>query len=125
MLGKELKGWFTAKGIKNVITKQHENITERGIRYFKKRMDDKLEKARFRDEEPESYWEKQYQEAVDHYNKENKQDAINMTPEDATKTENEYGAKTNLQIKARHDRRYPELEVGDVVRKFKKIEKFK
>ena len=48
-----------------------------------------------------------------------------MTPEDATKTENEYGVKTNLEIKARHDRRYPELEVGDVVRKFKKSEKFK
>ena len=43
-----------------------------------------------------------------------------MTPEDATKPENEYDVKTNLEIKARHDRKYPELEVGDIVRKFKK-----
>ncbi len=83
-------------------------------------MDDKLEDDRFRDEEPESYWKKHYQEAVDHYDKENKQDTINITPEDATKPENEYDVKTNLEIKARRDREYPELEVGDIVRKFNK-----
>ena len=107
-----------------MFTKQNANIAERGIRYSKKRMDDKLEDDRFRDEEPESYWKKHYQEAGDHYNKENKQDTINMTPEDATKAENEFDVKTSLEIKARHDRKYPELEVGDIVRKFKKREKF-
>ncbi len=120
----ELKGWFTSKGIKNVITKQHANIAERGIRYVKKRLDDKLENARFRDAEPQSYWNKHYQEATDHYNKENKQDTTNMTPDDATKPENVYDVKTNPEINARHDREYPVLEVGDVVRRFKKMEKF-
>ena len=69
IMSNDLKGWFRDKGIKNVITKQHANMAERGIIYLKKRMDDKLENDTYSDGGPESYWVKHYQEAVDHYNK--------------------------------------------------------
>ena len=122
--GNEMKGWFTTHNIKNIISKQHASIAERGIRYLKKRLDDKLENDRYRDGGPESYWKKHYQPIVDHYNKVNKQDTTNMTPDDAVKPENEYDVKTNLEIKAKHDLKYPVIEVGDVVRAFKKRPKF-
>ena len=47
-----------------------------------------------------------------------------MTPDDAVKPENEYDVKTNLEIKAKHDLKYPVIEVDDVVRAFKKRPKF-
>ncbi len=47
-----------------------------------------------------------------------------MTPNDAVKPENEYDVKTNLEIKAKHDLKYPVLEIGDTVRAFKKKPKF-
>ena len=65
MMSKELRGWFRAKGIKNIITKQRANVAERGIRYLKNRLDDKLESDRFRDGMPESYWKKHYKPIVD------------------------------------------------------------
>ena len=46
-----------------------------------------------------------------------------MTPENATKPENEYDAKANLEINAVHRRKYPEIEVGDTVRSFRKKKK--
>ena len=56
--GDEMRGWFIRKNIRNVISKQHASIAERGIRYLKKRLDDKLENDRYRDGGPESYWKK-------------------------------------------------------------------
>ena len=122
--GDEMKGWFIRKNIRNVISKQHASIAERGIRYLKNRLDAKLEPDRYRDKMPESFWEKHYKPIVDHYNQKNKQDTTNMTPDDAVKPENEYDVKTNLEIKAKHDLKYPVLDIGDTVRAFKKRPKF-
>ena len=122
--GDEMKGWFVRKNIRNVISKQHASIAERGIRYLKNRLDAKLEPDRYRDKMPESFWKKHYKPIVDHYNKVNKQDTTNMTPDDAVKPENEYDVKTNLEIKAKHDLKYPVLDIGDTVRAFKKRPKF-
>ena len=122
--GDEMKGWFIRKNIRNVISKQHASIAERGIRYLKNRLDAKLEPDRYRDMGQESYWKKHYKPIVDHYNQKNKQDTTNMTPDDAVKPENEYDVKTNLEIKAKHDLKYPVLDIGDTVRAFKKRPKF-
>jgi hypothetical protein len=121
--GNEMKGWFTRNNIRNVISKQHASIAERGIRYLKNRLDAKLEPDRYRDKMPESFWKKHYKPIVDHYNKVNKQDTTNMTPDDAVKPENEYDVKTNLEIKAKHDLKYPVLDIGDTVRAFKRGQK--
>ena len=37
---KELQGYFQRNGIKNVITNQHANDAERGIKYLNNRLDD-------------------------------------------------------------------------------------
>ena len=47
-----------------------------------------------------------------------------MTPDDAVKPENEYDVKTNLEIKAKHNLKYPVLDIGDTVRAYKKRPKF-
>ncbi len=43
-----------------------------------------------------------------------------MKPVEAEKPANEFDVKTNLEINARHNRKYPDIEVGDKVRTFRK-----
>ena len=38
-----------------------------------------------------------------------------MTPENAAKASSEMDAKTNLELRAKHNRRYPALALGDAV----------
>ena len=45
------------------------------------------------------------------------------TPEEALKPSNKSMVKFNLEIKKRSSRRYPDIEVGDTVRIFKKKDK--
>ena len=106
----------------SVITRQHAAVAERAIRMIKKRLDDKLSKSdvEYPDGEPESYWTKHVQAAVDWYNKENVQATTNMKPVEAEKPENEFDVKTNLEINAIHRRKYPVIEVGDEVRTYRK-----
>ena len=121
ILSKEFEKWFAAKGIKNVVTRQHAAIAERAIRTIKKRLDDKLESDKqFPKKAYKSYWAKHFTDAVNWYNEKHVQRTTNMTPADATKEENEFDVKTNLEINAVHRRKYPEVEVGDAVRSFRK-----
>ena len=39
---------------------------------------------------------------------------------DALKPENEFEVRNNILLKARHDRKYPSIKIGDVVRVFRK-----
>ena len=45
------------------------------------------------------------------------------TPEEALKPSNKSMVKFNLELKKRSSRRYPDIEVGDTVRIFKKNDK--
>jgi hypothetical protein len=49
--------------------------------------------------------------------------ATGLTPEDAKKEENEFFAKTNLEVKRISNRKYPELAVGNRVKVYKKKRK--
>ena len=44
-----------------------------------------------------------------------KHSAINMTPNEARKKDNELKARVNVAMKARKDKLYPEIKVGDKV----------
>ena len=49
--------------------------------------------------------------------------ATKHTPEDAMRPSNTAIIKFNLELKRRNSRKYPEIEIGDTVRIFKKINK--
>ena len=121
VLGNEVREWCKKNKITSVITRQHAAVAERAIRMIKKRLDDKLDSdVQYGDGEPESYWTKHVQAAVDWYNKDNVQATTNMKPVEAEKPENEFDVKTNLEINAIHRRKYPLIEVGDEVRTYRK-----
>ena len=43
-----------------------------------------------------------------------------MTPKEAMKPSNQLSVKLNLELKRKHSRKYPEINVGDQVKLFKK-----
>ena len=47
-----------------------------------------------------------------------------MTPNEARKPANQLQVKINLELKRRHDRKYPEIKVGDKVKLYKKKKTF-
>ena len=54
------------------------------------------------------------------YNNKNIHSATGLTPNDARKKDNEFKAKVSVAIKAKKNRLYPELEVGDRVKILRK-----
>ena len=57
---------------------------------------------------------------LDVYNNKDVHRSIQMTPAEARKPKNEAIVKANLQMRATHNRKYPELKVGDKVKVFRK-----
>ena len=47
-----------------------------------------------------------------------------MTPKDATKPSNQLQVKANLKMNRKHTRIYPDINVGDYVKIYKKKEKY-
>ena len=59
------------------------------------------------------------------YNNKNEHNSINMTPNEATKPDKAIEAEINMKMKARRDRIYPDLVVGDRVKIMLKYSKGK
>ena len=52
------------------------------------------------------------------YNYKNKHSATKMTPKDATKRTNHIQVKANVELTRKHTRIYPEMTVGDYLKKY-------
>ena len=113
-----------AKGRRNVgdssfliLPNEHANIAEQTIRTIKSMLDKRIE-------DNPRIWKTVLPEVLKKYNEKMVHSATGLTPVDATKEENEFYAKTNLEIKRISDRKYPELDVGNHVRVYKKKSRF-
>ena len=58
------------------------------------------------------------------YNNKLKHGSHGFTPADAAKRENSMDVRMNLEMKAKKNRKYPDLNVNDTVRIYKKKENF-
>ena len=56
------------------------------------------------------------------YNRRMVHSATKFTPNEAMKPSNKIDVKLNLELRAKHLRKYPEVKVGDKVRVYKKEE---
>ena len=65
-------------------------------------------------------WSDYLPEVILTYNDKMVHSAINMTPREARKKENEFKAKLNVASKAKKNRLYPELEIGSKVKIMRK-----
>ena len=101
-----------------MITKTHAPVAERQLRTIKDMLHKRMEHS-------------EDKECTDHigyvlltYNHKMKHRVTGMTPYDAKKEKNHLVVSHKLQLRARHNRRYPELSVGDKVKIYIKKKRF-
>jgi len=114
-LSDPLQELFKDSPIEHIISRLHARVAERTIRTIKM-----LLKAEIDNNEDNPIWTNHLPEALRKYNYENEHRTIGMKPAEATEEKNEFDVRTNLEIKRKRFRRYPELNVGDKVRVFRK-----
>ena len=122
----EMDEWFrNNKDVEHVMTRRHAVFVEKAIRFFKKKMNQKVSK----EVKP---WPEYIDSVLSRVNtgKEavvpgKKQDKVRpnrtteFTPEEAAKPENWFEVHNNMELKAKHNMKYPEIDVGNKVKVFK------
>ena len=117
--GEDFKDYVEGEGITLRRTRGHPAFAERFIRTYKdmlfKRVeaDEKKGKANIQ-------WVDYNLEIMLTYNDKMKHSATGMTPKEARKDKNEFRAMLNVASKAKKERIYPTLEVGDKVKIMRK-----
>ena len=104
------------------MTRSHAAVAERTIRTIKAMIEKRLESAKKRDEDKR--WIDVLNQVLITYNFKNKHSATKMTPKDATLPSNHLQVKTNLEMKRKHTRIYPDINVGDYVKIYNKKSKY-
>jgi hypothetical protein len=116
-----MQKYFKEQDITHIITRSHAHFVERFIRTFKdalyKRIDNEKDKDNVQ-------WNDYIFEVMLTYNNKLKHDSHGFTPAEASKRENSMDVKMNLEMKAKKNRKYPELNVNDEVKIYKKKERF-
>jgi transposase InsO family protein len=115
-LSDPLQELFKNSTIHHIISRLHARVAERTIRTIKGLLKIAIDK----DTSGNPLWTKHINQVLDDYNNKNVHSTIGMTPAAATQGQNEFEARTNLEIHRKKFRRYPELNVGDKVRVFRK-----
>jgi len=117
-------GYLEKEKIDVITTRNHAHFVERFIRTFKlylrKRIDYDLKQGK-----TNIQWHTYIYPIMLTYNNKHEHSTTNMKPADAIKEDNRLDVKMNLELKAKRDRRYPELKVGDKVKIMLRYNKFR
>ena len=115
----DFKEYVDGENIELYRTRGHPAFAERFIRTFK----DKLFKRVGNDEKKGKaniQWIDYITEIILTYNNKEVHSATGLTPNEARKEKNEFKTKLNVSVKARKEKIYPPLEVGDRVKILRK-----
>ena len=111
----DFKEYVDSEGIELYRTRGHPAFAERMIRTFKDKLFKRIEADEKRGKN-NIQWIDYITEIMLTYNNKEKHSAIGMTPNQARQEKNELRAKLNVASKAKKQRLYPELKVGDKVK---------
>ena len=114
----DFKQYVEDEGIQLYMTRGHPAFSERFIRTFK----DKLFKRVEADEKGKEniQWTDYIFEIMITYNNKDIHSSTGQTPNEARKKKNEYQSVMNISLKAKKERTYPEINVGDKVKILRK-----
>jgi hypothetical protein len=117
---KLLQDYFKEHNIRHLTTRGHAGVAERAIRTIKEMIYKRLEKH------PDSHWYdvKILANALVTYNFKNVSSATGYTPNDGRDKKNELNVRLNLELGRVTKRKYPEIEVDDKVRIYRKRKNF-
>ena len=111
----EFKTYVESEGIELYRTRGHPAFAERFIRTFKDMLFKRIEKDE-KDKKPNIQWTDYILEIMLTYNSKNVHSATGLTPNEAKKDDNELKARVSVAMRAKKDRIYPQLSVGDKVK---------
>ena len=119
-LNKEaIQQYLKDENIEHHRTRAHPSFSERAIRTFKDMLYRRVE-ADEKKGKQNAQWPDYILEVLSTKNNQMKHSATGFTPKDARKPSNPIKVKINLTMKGKKNRVYPELDVGDEVKIFRK-----
>ena len=110
---KQVGEYLKAENITYVVNRSHAVFVERFIRTFRNMVSRRLQK---RDE----HWYDLLYEVLLTYNRKMVSAATGFTPNDAEKPENRAEVEQHIESRAKHEKRYEPVAVGDRVKVFRK-----
>ena len=117
--GDEFKQYIEGEGIELYRTRNHPAFAERFIRTFKDKLFKRVEADEKKGKE-NIQWIDYIFEIMITYNNKDIHSATGMTPNTARNKDNEFRARLNILMKARKEKLYPEINVGDKVKIIRK-----
>ena len=118
-----IKDYLAEHNIKLITTLGHAGVVERVIRTLKSMIYKRIEAAE-QNEGEEKRWVDVLFAVLLTYNRKMIHSTTKFTPNDAMKPANKLDVKLNLELAAKHLRKYPPVKVGDTVRLYKKRKDF-
>jgi len=115
----EFQEYVESEGIELYRTRGHPAFAERFIRTFKDKLFKRIENDE-KNKKPSIQWTDYIDEIMITYNYKDVNSSIGQTAYKARNKENELRAKVNIASKAKKERLYPELMVGDKVKILRK-----
>ena len=113
------KQYVEDEGINLYRTRGHPAFSERFIRTFKDKLFKRIE-ADEKKGKKDIDWRDYILEIMLTYNNKDVHSSTGQTPNEARKKKNEYKSVLNVSMKAKKERTYPELKVGDKVKILRK-----
>jgi len=112
--------YFKENNIRHLTTRGHAAYSERAIRTIKEMIYKRLEKS------PDNHWydAKILANTLVTYNFKMVHSSTNFTPDQARQPKNELNVRLNLELGRKTKRKYPNIEVGDKVRIYRKRKNF-
>ena len=115
---KEIQAYFNTNNIKHIVSRGHAPVAERSIRTIKDLLYRRI------DNSDEKQWTAVLPHALTIYNYKMKHRTTTFTPADARQNKNQLDVKLNMELHRVQTRKYPEINIGDTVRIYKKKDKF-
>ena len=111
------KNYCDSENIKSITTRSHAWVAERFIRTLKDMINKRIKNN-------DKSWKEVIFESLLSYNNKEVHSATGMTPAKAKLKENTLQVKLNLELHRVSKRKYPDINVGDEVKLYKKKDKF-
>ena len=114
----ELNKFYEENGIRHIITRNHAGVAEKMVRTLKEMIFKRLK------HEPNKTWYEIIHECLVVLNYMRKSTATGFIPNEARKKENEALVRMNLEANRNNTRNYPPVDVGSLVRLYRKRKNF-
>ena len=111
-----VKKYLEDNKVKLITTNGHAPVAERQIRTFKNMICQRVDKTN-------KTWQELLYPVLLVYNHRNIHRVTKMTPADALKKSNRLEVRVNLEMNRKRSRIYPEINIGDTVKIYKKKDK--